>query len=84
MLEPVPCKPKLLDRYERAVGPEPLQRIADLAAQLQGARILHVNATSYGGGVAEILYSLAMLMNDVGIDAGWRILQGSQEFFEAG
>jgi len=32
--------------------------------------------------VAEILYSLAMLMNDVGVDAGWRILHGSQEFFE--
>jgi len=46
-----------------------------------GKHIVHVNSTYQGGGVAEILYSLVLLMNDVGIDTGWRILHGSPDFF---
>ncbi len=66
-------------------GIVPDKRIAEIyarARRLYGKHIVHVNATYQGGGVAEILYSLVILMNDVGIDTGWRILHGSQEFFE--
>lgn len=66
-------------------GIVPDKRIAEIYARargLYGKHIVHVNATYQGGGVAEILYSLVILMNDVGIDTGWRILHGSQEFFE--
>ena len=63
----------------------PDERIAEIyqrARKLYGRHIIHLNATYQGGGVAEILYSLVLLMNDVGINTGWRILHGSQEFFE--
>jgi len=67
----------------RHIVPDPtLAEIYTRARGLYGKHVVHVNATYQGGGVAEILYSLVMLMNDVGVHAGWRILHGSQEFFE--
>lgn len=71
-----------LEHFRHLVPDETIAEIYKRARGLHGRHIIHLNATYQGGGVAEILYSLAMLMNDVGIDAGWRILQGSQEFFE--
>lgn len=71
-----------LENFRHIVPDETLAEIYTRARSLYGKHILHLNATYQGGGVAEILYSLVMLMNDVGIDAGWRILHGSQEFFE--
>ena len=71
-----------LESFRHIVPDETLAEIYTRARSLYGKHILHLNATYQGGGVAEILYSLVMLMNDVGIDAGWRILHGSQEFFE--
>jgi len=71
-----------LDNFRHIVPDETLAEIYARARGLYGKHVIHLNATYQGGGVAEILYSLVMLMNDVGIDAGWRILCGSQEFFE--
>jgi len=71
-----------LEDFRHIVPDEQLAEIYARARKLYGKHIIHLNATYQGGGVAEILYSLVMLMNDVGIDAGWRILHGSQEFFE--
>ncbi|HSK82457.1 MAG TPA: glycosyltransferase [Rubrobacter sp.] len=53
----------------------------ELAAPLEGARILHVNATPYGGGVAEILRSEIPLLRDLGILADWKLITGDQIFF---
>jgi trehalose synthase len=71
-----------LENFRHIVPDGTLAEIYARARRLYGKHIVHLNATYQGGGVAEILYSLVMLMNDVGIDAGWRILHGSQEFFE--
>jgi len=71
-----------LENFRHIVPDETLAEIYARARGLYGRHIVHLNATYQGGGVAEILYSLVMLMNDVGINAGWRILHGSQEFFE--
>lgn len=71
-----------LEDFRHIVPDTVLAEIYHRAKGLYGKHIVHVNATYQGGGVAEILYSLVLLMNDVGIDAGWRILHGSQEFFE--
>jgi trehalose synthase len=46
-----------LDSYVRSAGREVIEQLRSLAAPLRGARILHLNATPYGGGVAEILRS---------------------------
>jgi len=71
-----------LEQFRYIVPDERLAEIYARARGLYGKHIVHLNATYQGGGVAEILYSLVLLMNDVGINAGWRILHGSQEFFE--
>jgi len=71
-----------LEDFRHIVSDETLAEIYAKARRLYRKHIVHLNATYQGGGVAEILYSLVLLMNDVGIDAGWRILHGSQEFFE--
>ncbi len=71
-----------VEDFRHIVPDKTLAEIYARARKLYGKHVVHLNATYQGGGVAEILYSLILLMNDVGIDTGWRILHGSQEFFE--
>ena len=71
-----------LEEFRKIVPDKTLAEIYHRAKSLYGKHIVHVNSTYMGGGVAEILYSLVMLMNDVGIDTGWRILHGTPAFFE--
>ena len=73
--------PRLND-YRRIVGKRVINRIRKSAEHLEGKHVVHVNATSQGGGVAEILNTLVFLMNDVGIRTGWRVLFGSHSFFK--
>ena len=58
-----------------------MNEIQRLAEPLQGKRIVHVSATAFGGGVAEINYTLVPLMADAGLDVEWRIIHGEDEFF---
>jgi trehalose synthase len=81
VLERVPLLEKSLDDYADVVAPGTLERIRELAAPLKGARVLHVNATAYGGGVAELLSTHVPLLRDLGIDADWQVIHGSDEFF---
>src|SRR4051794_18757675 len=81
MLERVPLLEKELDHYRDIVGPDVIDRIQTLAKPLQGARILHLNATAYGGGVAELLATHVPLLRSLGIEAEWQVLHGSDEFF---
>ena len=72
---------KLLDRYEEVVGPREIQRLRQLAARLAGKRIVHVNSTRTGGGVAEILGWMVPLMQELGLDARWEVISGSPDFY---
>jgi trehalose synthase len=81
LLERVPLLDKSLDDYAAVVEPGTLERIRALAEPLRGARVLHVNATAYGGGVAELLATHVALLQDIGIDAEWQVIHGSDEFF---
>ncbi|MBD3234530.1 MAG: glycosyltransferase [candidate division Zixibacteria bacterium] len=67
--------------YESIVGAETVQRVLDKAEPLRDLHITHINSTYYGGGVAEVLSSFVILMNSVGIKTGWRVLQGSPDYF---
>jgi trehalose synthase len=81
MLQQVELEQRQLDDYRPIVGDDCLAHIRALAEPLQGARVVHVNATAFGGGVAEMLVTLVPLMRDVGLDAGWQVIQGKDEFF---
>ncbi len=73
--------PKLSD-YSRVVGKESIEKIKKDAEHLKGKHVVHISSTALGGGVAEILNTLIFLMNDAGIDTGWRVLLGSHSFFK--
>ena len=81
MLQTVKLQPKSLADYAPIVGDEAIEHIRALAEPLKGARVVHVSATAFGGGVSEMLYTLVPLMRDVGLDARWQIITGSDEFF---
>lgn len=73
---------KLLNKYKKIIGEKKIKEIEKKAKPLRGKYVLHVNATYYGGGVAEILDNMVVLMNDVGINACWSVIKGTQPFFE--
>ena len=78
----VPVTPRSLDTYTPHAGEAPIARIRELAKPLKGAKVLHINATAFGGGVAEILASFIPLLQDLGIDADWQVIEASPEFFD--
>ena len=82
MLGSVPLTPKALDDHRPIIGDECIEEIRALAQPLAQSRILHLNATSFGGGVAEILTSLVPLMNDIGMEADWQVIQGNDDFYQ--
>ena len=81
MLQLVDVGPQSLDGYEGVIGKERLDELRALAEPLRGARVVHINATSYGGGVSELLRSLVPLYQALGIDAMWKVIPGDQDFF---
>ena len=70
-----------IDDYAKIIGEEMMYKIYKVARQLCGRKIVHINSTYYGGGVAEMLSALVPLMNDTGAETGWRHLRGSPDFF---
>jgi trehalose synthase len=71
-----------LSAYQGQVEPAQLAQIAALAAPLRGLRVVHINATPDGGGVAEILRSLVPLSRSIGLDAHWYVLPPDDGFFD--
>jgi trehalose synthase len=80
-VRPVATRTKSLAEYARIVGERAVTDVRELADELRGARVLHINATSYGGGVAEILHNLVPLMNDAGLETLWYILDAEDPAF---
>lgn len=72
---------RTVEDYRDIVGKEVIADIHRRARRLYGVHILHINSTCIGGGVAEILNSFIPLMNDIGVDAGWRLFHGNPDFF---
>ena len=70
-----------IDDYREIIGDKAFADLFKKAINLTTRNILNINSTAQGGGVAEILESLVILMNELGIYAGWRILHGNPDFF---
>ena len=83
MLQTVNVGTKNLADYTHLVGPALAEEVRALAEPLRGLRVVHLSATSFGGGVSEILYTLVPLMKDAGIDVEWQVIYGREEFFNA-
>ncbi|HEY7966755.1 MAG TPA: glycosyltransferase [Solirubrobacteraceae bacterium] len=72
-----------LDAYEGVVPDAILTTLRERAAELRGARILHINATPYGGGVSELLRSGVPLLRGLGLHVDWSVIGGNADFFHA-
>ncbi len=83
MLQLVNVGRKSLADYATIVSRGLMDEIRRLAEPLRGTRVLHLSATAFGGGVAEINYSLVPLMADAGLEVEWRIVNGEPAFYEA-
>lgn len=81
MLQRVNPGHKSLADYRSIIRRDLYDEIQDLSARLKGAKVLHINATSFGGGVAEILYTLVPLMRDAGLETEWGVMYGAEPFF---
>ena len=77
---PVP-EGRSLDDYVEPAGQEAVDRLREAAEPLKGSRMIHINATSFGGGVAELLATHVALFRDLGIDTDWQLIEGAEEFF---
>jgi len=81
MLDHVDVGPRPLSAYTHIIGEEVVEEIRELAAPLRGARIAHINATTYGGGVSELLRSIVPLYRGLGIQCAWKLISARPEFF---
>ena len=75
--DPVPFKP-----YTELLEPSLVEELRSLVARMEGERIIHVNSTAVGGGVAEILRSLIPISKGLGLDTDWYVVSPPAEFFD--
>jgi len=81
MLQLVNVGHKSLADYATIATRGLMDEIRRLAEPLSGKRVVHLSATAFGGGVAEINYTLIPLMQDAGLEVEWRIIRGAEEFY---
>jgi trehalose synthase len=73
---------QLLKSYADVVGQDVIRHLSQLAAPLKGLKVVHVNSTRTGGGVAEILDKLVPLMRELGLDVRWEVIKGETGFYQ--
>jgi trehalose synthase len=71
-----------LNDYADIVGSEVIDQLRRLAERLGPRRLVNINSTRTGGGVAEILHCTVPLFNQLGLDCRWETITGDQDFFE--
>ncbi|MFC1969092.1 glycosyltransferase [Chloroflexota bacterium] len=71
-----------LEAYAPIVGNEKMERLWSIGQRLKGLKVLELNATAQGGGVAEMLYSAIPFLNNLGIDTEWKVISGNKDYFE--
>ncbi len=76
------CAPSTqIENFRPLVGGDLIEEVMELAADLRNIRICHINATPFGGGVAELLSREIPILKALKVQADWRIIHGDQEFF---
>src|SRR3954471_19108066 len=70
-----------LEQYEPLIGAATVERIAAKADRVRTMRVAHISSTFYGGGVTELLTPLTLMMNAMGIETDWHLIQGTPGFF---
>ena len=71
-----------LQEYAKITGDAVIDQLYQLSKTLKGKKVVHVNSTKVGGGVAEILNKLVPLMNELGIETSWEVITGDAPFYQ--
>lgn len=72
----------MLEQYAKVTGKDVIDRLRQLARPLKGIKVVHVNSTREGGGVAEILHRLIPLKKELGLNASWEVITGQADFYQ--
>ncbi len=72
----------MFEDYAKFIDEGTLRELEIVAKELKGIKVLHVNSTKLGGGVAEILYRMVPLMNELGVETHWEVIKGDVDFFK--
>ncbi|NIO63461.1 MAG: glycosyl transferase family 1, partial [Gammaproteobacteria bacterium] len=70
-----------VENFRPLVGDAMIDELQELAGDLREVRICHINATPFGGGVAELLSRQIPILESMEMKVDWRIIHGDQEFF---
>jgi len=70
-----------LSEYEPIVGASTISELREAARRLAGRRIVMVNSTRFGGGVAEILHRMVPLLNELQVNVRWEVIEGTDAFY---
>ncbi|MEX0621552.1 MAG: glycosyltransferase [Candidatus Woykebacteria bacterium] len=81
MIREVPFDPIPIANYKDVAPGQTYAEIEKLAKKLKGIRVIHLNTSPSGGGVAEILRSLVPLLKGLGLDADWFVSRKDNNFF---
>lgn len=81
VLQEVSVSPLNFTSYKKLIPPDLYEEVLALAKPLRGEKIVMINATAYGGGVAEIFKSMVPLMHSIGLDVHWHIMPPNDDFF---
>lgn len=81
-MELVHVTPKNFNDYLPFMDAAVAEEIRTLAAELAGKKIAMINATAFGGGVAEKLHSLVPLLKDLGLAVDWWVMKGDYDFYQ--
>lgn len=73
---------EMIQKYKAVVGEGVLNQLYQIASTLKDIRIVHINSTPQGGGVAEILEKLVPLSKALGLNARWEVIKGDMDFFQ--
>jgi trehalose synthase len=82
MLQLVDVGSRSLEAYRGIAPDDLLDELFKVANDLRGARVVHVNATPYGGGVSELLRSTIPILNNLDLTAHWKTIAGDDRFFQ--
>lgn len=72
----------ILNSYLQITGKDKIEQLQQIAALLKGIKIVHINSTKIGGGVAEVLTAMIPLTNALGIPAQWETVEGDNEYYQ--
>lgn len=72
----------LLESYAAITGSAVVDHLRQMTESLRGAKVVHVNSTRVGGGVAEILEKLVPLSNELGLETSWEVISGGEVFYQ--